>query len=305
MGHVHDHGTATAASAQRGHLTWVLSITLALVAVEVVGGVLAHSLALLADAGHMAADGAGIGLSLLAMWFATRPASETRTFGYQRAEILAAVVNAVILFGVGAYVLVEAALQLANPVTSTPGVMAAFGAVALVGNGASMLILRHGQAGSLNIRGAFIEVLADLLGALAVIVAAIVIYVTGYERVNAVVAILIGLMILPRTVKLLRDAMDVLLEATPRDVDLAEVRGHICGTSGVLDVHDLHVWTITSGVPLISAHVVVADECLADGGGARVLDQLSECLGGHFDVAHCTFQLEPSSHREHERSVHE
>jgi cobalt-zinc-cadmium efflux system protein len=305
MGHAHAHGTATAASAQRTRLTWVLSITMSLVAIEVVGGVLAHSLALFADAGHMAADGAGVGLSLLAIWFATRPASKARTFGYQRAEILAAVVNAVVLFGVGAYILVEAALQLAHPVSSKPGVMAAFGAVALIGNGASMLILRRGQSRSLTVRGVFLEVLADLLGALAVLIAALVIYAAGYERANAIVAILIGLLILPRTVKLLRDAVDVLLEATPRDVDLAEVRGHMCGTSGVLEVHDLHVWTITSGVPVISAHVVVADAHLADGGGARVLDQLSACLEGHFDVAHCTFQLEPSSHREHERSVHE
>jgi cobalt-zinc-cadmium efflux system protein len=253
----------------------------------------------------MAADGAGVGLSLLAIWFATRPASGSRTFGYQRAEILAAVANAVVLFGVGSYILVEAVLQLAHPVSSRPGVMAAFGAVAIAGNGASMLVLRHGKSKSLTVRSAFLEVLSDFLGALAVLIAALVISASGYQRANAIVAILIGLLILPRTVKLLRDAVDVLLEATPRGVDLTEVRGHICETTGVLEVHDLHVWTITSGVPVISAHVVVDDACLADGGGARVLDQLAECLGGHFDVAHCTFQLEPSSHREHERAVHE
>jgi cobalt-zinc-cadmium efflux system protein len=301
----HDHGMGTAAAQERDRLAWVLGITIALVAAEVIGGVLAHSLALLADAGHMAADGAGVGLSLLAIWFATRPASGSRTFGYQRAEILAAVVNAVVLFGVGASIVVAAALQLAHPVSARPGVMAAFAVAAIAGNGASMLVLRHGRSKSLNVRAALVEVLSDFLSALAVVIAALVIAASGYQRANAIVAILIGLLILPRTVKLLRDAVDVLLEATPRGVDLAEIRGHICDTSGVLDVHDLHVWTITSGIPVISAHVVVDDAWLADGGGGRVLDRLAECLGGHFDVAHCTFQLEPSSHRAHERSVHE
>ena len=305
MGPHGEHGTVTAASQDRDRLAWVLGITSALVAAEVIGGVLAHSLALLADAGHMAADGAGVGLSLLAIWFATRPASGSRTFGYQRAEILAAVANAVVLFGVGASIVVAAALQLAHPDSARPGVMAVFAVAAIAGNGASMLVLRHGRSKSLNVRAALVEVLSDFLSALAVVIAALVIAVSGYQRANAIVAILIGLLILPRTVKLLRDAVDVLLEATPRGVDLAEIRGHICETSGVLDVHDLHVWTITSGIPVISAHVVVDDAWLADGGGGRVLDRLAECLGGHFDVAHCTFQLEPSSHRAHERSVHE
>ncbi len=305
MGQHGEYGVATAAAQERDRLAWVLGITSALVAAEVIGGVLAHSLALLADAGHMAADGAGVGLSLLAIWFATRPASGSRTFGYQRAEILAAVANAVVLFGVGASIVVAAALQLVHPVSARPGEMAVFAVAAIAGNGASMLVLRHGRSKSLNVQAALVEVLSDFLSALAVVIAALVIAVSGYQRANAIVAILIGLLILPRTVKLLRDAVDVLLEATPRGVDLAEIRGHICETPGVLDVHDLHVWTITSGIPVISAHVVVDDAWLADGGGGRVLDRLAECLGGHFDVAHCTFQLEPSSHRAHERSVHE
>jgi cobalt-zinc-cadmium efflux system protein len=304
MGHDHGHGPGTATSKQRGRLTLVLGITVTILAVEIVGGVLAHSLVLIADAGHMATDAAGIGLSLLAVWFANRPASEVRTFGYQRAEILAAVVNAVLLFGVGAFILVEAVRRLVHPESATPSLMVVFGVVALAGNAASLALLRRGQGQSLNVRGAFLEVLSDLLGAAAVLVAAAVIAGTGYQRADALASIFIGLLILPRTVKLLRDAVDVLLEATPKNVDLAEVRSHICDTPGVLDVHDLHAWTITSGIPVLSAHVVIADAVLADGGGAPVLDRLAECLAGHFDVEHCTFQLEPASHRDHEHAVH-
>ncbi len=304
MGHDHGHGSGTAASEQRGRLTLVLGITVTILAVEIVGGILAHSLVLIADAGHMATDAAGIGLSLLAVWFASRPASEARTFGYQRAEILAAVVNVVLLFGVGAFILIEAVRRLIHPGTSTPGLMVVFGVIALAGNGASLALLRRGQGESLNVRGAFLEVLSDMLGAAAVLVAAAIIAGTGYQRADALASIFIGVLILPRTVKLLRNAVDVLLEATPKSVDLAEVRSHICETAGVLDVHDLHAWTITSGIPVLSAHVVIADDVLADGGGARVLDRLAECLAGHFDVEHCTFQLEPASHRDHEHALH-
>ena len=304
MGHGHDYGARTAVGAERGRLALVLGITVAVLAAEIVGGLLAHSLVLIADAGHMAADAAGIGLSLLAVWFAGRPTSETRTFGYQRAEILAAVGNAVVLFGVGAFILIEAARQLVHPEASTPSLTAVFGVIALAGNAASLVLLRRGQAESLNIRGAFLEVLSDLLGAVAVLVAAAVIAGTGFERADALASIIIGVLILPRTIKLLREAVDVLLEAAPRHVDLAEVRDHIREAPGVLDVHDLHAWTITSGNPVLSAHVVIADEVLVDGGGARVLDRLAECLAGHFDVGHCTFQLEPATHRDHERATH-
>lgn len=303
MGRDHGHRPPTAAGEQRGRLSLVLGITVTILALEVVGGVLAHSLVLIADAGHMATDAAGIGLSLLAVWFAGRPPSDVRTFGYQRAEILAAVTNAVLLFGVGAFILIEAVRRLGHPGTATPGLMVVFGVIALAGNAASLALLRRGQGQSLNVRGAFLEALSDMLGAAAVLVAAAVIAGTGFQRADALASIFIGVLILPRTVKLLRDAVDVLLEATPKNVDLAEVRYHICDTPGVLDVHDLHAWTITSGVPVLSAHVVIADEVFADGGGARVLDRLAECLAGHFDVEHCTFQLEPASHRDHEQPV--
>ena len=300
----HRHHHHTAAGLERRRLAVVFGIALGLLTVELVGGIVAHSLVLVADAGHMAADAAGIGLSLIAVWFAARPPSDTRTFGYQRAEILAAVANAVVLLAVAVLILVEAGVRLDHPGKSHTGLMVAFGAVALVGNAAGLALLHRGQSRSLNIRGAFLEVFSDLLGATAVLVAAAVIAGTGFQRADAIASIVIGALILPRTVKLLRDAIDVLLEATPKHVDLAEVREHICGTPGVLDVHDLHAWTVTSGVSVLSAHVVVADSALADGGGARVLDQLAECLSGHFDVEHCTFQLEPVTHLAHETSIH-
>jgi len=291
----------SAAGAHRGRLVAVLAITLAILVAEVVGGVLAGSLALLADAGHVAADAAGIGMSLLAITFAARPATPARTYGHYRLEILAAVVNGVLLFGVAALVLVEAVRRLMAPPEVASGVMAAFGVVALAGNAGSLLLLRRAQGAALPLRGAFLEVLGDLLGAAAVLVAAVVIATTGWQRADPVASALVGLLILPRTWRLVRDAVDVLLEATPRGVDLAEVRSHILSAPGVADVHDLHAWTITSGMNVVSAHVVLT----ADATPGAVLDHLCDCLGGHFDIEHSTFQLEQPEHRGHETPLHQ
>lgn len=302
MGSGHSHGTAT--GQHRNRLVAVLAITLTVMAVEIIGGLVAGSLALLADAGHMFTDAVGVGLALLAAAFAAKSATPERTFGYQRSEILAAVANALLLFGVAAYVLVEAARRLSNPPDVSSGLMLVVAVVGLVANSGSLLLLRGGQAESLNVRGAYLEVLGDLLGSAAVIVAAVIIWVTGFTRADAIASAAIGLLILPRTWVLLREAIDVLLESTPKGVDLVEVRGHILEVPGIVDVHDLHAWTITSGVPVLSAHIVVDDHTLADGGAGRVLDQLCDCLKGHFDLDHCTFQLEPKGHREHEAAVH-
>lgn len=299
----HDHGT-TAAMRNRGRLAVVFGITLGIVVAEITGALVSGSLALLAEAGHMAADTAGIGLSLLAVWFAGRPASSRRTFGFQRMEILAAMINAMLLFAMAGFVLYEAIRRLAEPPEVNGGLMMAFGILALAGNTASMLVLRHGQKESLNVRGAFLEVFSDMLGGAAIVVSAVVLWTTGFARADAIVAAVIGLLILPRTWKLLRDAVNVLLEATPKDVDLEHVRRHILDTPGVVDVHDLHAWTITSGVPVLSAHVVVDDDAVPRCGGGKVLDQLGACLAHHFDVEHCTFQLEPAGHQAHESGVH-
>jgi cobalt-zinc-cadmium efflux system protein len=298
----HQHGHLTAAGRHRGRLVAVLLITLSVLAAEVLGAALSGSLVLLAEAGHVATDAAGIGLALLGAWFAGRPPTLRRTFGYQRAEILAAAVNAALLFGASGYILFQAVRRLVQPPDVAPGLMVAFGVVALVGNLCSLALLRAGQAESLNVRGAFLEVLADVFGAVAVIVAALVVALTGFRRADAIAAGLIGLLIIPRTWRLLLDALDVLLEAAPKNIDIADVRRHLLATPGVLDVHDLHAWTITSGLPVLSAHVVVADDSYRDGG--LVLDRLSDCLAGHFDVEHCTFQLEPTTHAAHESRVH-
>ncbi len=291
---------ATATGRHRRRLTFAAGIILAILAIEVAGGLLTGSLALLADAGHMATDAAGIGLSLLAAHFATRPPTMQRTFGYARAEILAATLNALLLFAVAAFILVESIRRLITPPTVTPGLMIVFGVIALAGTSAAALLLGHGQAESLNVRGAFIEVVSDALGAAAVIAAGIVIAVTGFTRADAIASLAIGALILPRTWRLLRDAINVLLEATPKDVDLDDVRRHLTELDGVRDVHDLHAWTITSGIPVLSAHVVVEPGVLANGHGAHMLDVLQECLRGHFDVEHSTFQLEPGGHADHE-----
>jgi cobalt-zinc-cadmium efflux system protein len=290
----------SAAAGHRGRLTAVFAITVVILIVELVGAALSGSLALLADAGHVLADGAGIGLALLAIRFAARPATPQRTFGYYRLEILAAVVNAVLLFGVAGFVLVEAWRRLAEPPEVASGLMLGVAAAGLVANAVSMWLLRDGQHQSLNLRGAYLEVWGDLLGSVAVLAAAGVIAVTGFEAADPIASALIGVLILPRTWRLLREAVDVLLEAAPKGVDLAEVRRHLVETPGVTDVHDLHVWTITSGLPMLSVHVVLERD--ADAG--RVLDGLGECLAGHFDIEHSTFQLEQPEHRGHEGATH-
>ena len=302
---MHGHGgPVTATGGHRRTLVIVLIVTLAVTALQLIGGILSGSLALLADAGHMLADAAGVGAALVAAALATRPATSARTFGLLRAEILAALANAVLLGGVAIWVLVEAAQRWDEPPDVETGLMLAVAVVGAAANLGSLLVLRDGQRESLNVRGAYLEVLGDLVGSVLVIVAGITIATTGYARADALASVAIGLMILPRAWGLLRDVLDVLLEATPRGVDLDYVRDHIRSVPGVVDVHDLHAWTITSGVPVLSAHVVVDDDCIATGRSGEVLDRLGECLEGHFEVAHCTFQLEPVGHQEHEAAHH-
>ncbi|MFF4489272.1 cation diffusion facilitator family transporter [Streptomyces sp. NPDC001544] len=301
-GHAHTHAppTGTAAAAYRGTLRVTLSITLAVMVLEIAGGLAADSLALIADAAHMATDALGLGMALLAIRFAARPPSTNRTFGYARAEILAALANCLLLLGVGGYVLYEAVQRFFTPAGTEGGLMIVFGAIGLVANTISLMLLMRGQKESLNVRGAFLEVAADALGSVAVIVSAVVILTTGWQAADPIASLVIGLMIVPRTVKLLRETLDVLLEAAPKDVDMAEVRAHLLALDGVEDVHDLHAWTITSGLPVLSAHVVVSSDALSAIGHEKMLHELQGCLGDHFDVEHCTFQLEPSGHAEHE-----
>jgi cobalt-zinc-cadmium efflux system protein len=282
----------------------VLALTTTVLVAEVIGGWITGSLALLADAGHMFTDVAGITLAILAVTFAIRPASDTRTYGYYRLEILAAVINAVLLFGVAAFILVEAWRRWSEPPDVEGGLMLAFATVGLVANLIGVAILRSGSKESLNVKGAYLEVLGDTLGSAAVIVAALVIALTGWQRADIVASVLVAAMILPRTWTLLREATDVLLEAVPKGTDLAAIRQHILDTPGVLDAHDLHLWTLTSGMPVLSVHVIVDEAVLADNSGGQVLDALGDCLAHHFDVEHCTIQLEPAGHTDHEPATH-
>ncbi|QDY79954.1 cation diffusion facilitator family transporter [Streptomyces qinzhouensis] len=308
MGAGHDHGhthggpppTGTAAAAYKGRLRVALAITLSVMVLEIVGGIVTGSLALVADAAHMATDGIGLGMALLAIHFANRPPSTNRTFGLARAEILAALANCLLLLGVGAFLLIEAIDRFITPAETKSGLTIVFALVGLVANVVSLSLLMRGQKDSLNVRGAYLEVLNDALGSVAVLVSAVIILMTGWQAADPIASLLIGLMIVPRTVKLLRETLNVLLEAAPKDVDMAEVRRHILELPGVEDVHDLHAWTITSGMPVLSAHVVVAQEVLDAVGHERMLHDLQGCLGDHFDVEHCTFQLEPVGHAEHE-----
>jgi cobalt-zinc-cadmium efflux system protein len=300
----HSHGV-TATGRHRQTLIIVLALTTLVAVAEVIGAVITGSLVLFADAAHMAADAAGLGLSLLAAFFAARPATDRRTFGYARAEILAAMANSVLLLAMAGFILYEAIRRLVSPADVGSGLLIVFGVIALAANAVSLVLLRQGQAESLNLRGAFLEVASDTLGAAAVIVTGVIIATTGFTRADPIASLAVGLLILPRTWRLLRETVDVLLEASPRGMDLNEVRQHMTTLSGVRDVHELHAWTITSGLPVLSAHVVVDPEFFDDGRCFSMLDRLQDCLRGHFDVEHSTFQLEPAGHASHEHPMHE
>ncbi len=296
----HQPGVASLARAGLPRLLAVGALVLAFMAVEVVTGLLTNSLALLADAGHMLTDAAGIGLALLAIWFARRPATAEKTYGYYRVEIFAAALNGIVLLGVSGFIFYEAARRLGNPSDVIGVPMVGVAALGLLVTGISARLLHGGAQRSLNLRAAYLEVLGDLLGLGAVIVAGIVILATGWTVIDPLASMLIGLLILPRVWSLLRDVTDVLLQAAPRGIDLAEVRAHICGATGVASLHDLHAWTLTSGLNVVSAHVVLEPDAEPN----RVLDELCGCLADDFDMEHSTIQLEPSDRRDMERGGH-
>lgn len=283
---------ATAAGLHRRALVSALIVSTVVLAVEVVAGFASNSLALLADAGHMLADVAGMALSLGAIAIAARSRSPDRTFGLYRLEILAASLNAVMLLGIGVVVLVEAVRRFSEPPAIESSVVLVVATGALVANAISLRLLRHGHQASLNVRAAYLEVLGDLLGSAAVLVAGVVIATTGWLQADAVASVVIAVLIVPRTVVLLRDSIDVLLEARPKGVDMREVARHILAAPGVAEVHDLHAWTITSGMNVVSAHVVLGP----DGVPGDVLDHLGRCLSDDFDINHSTFQLETPEH---------
>jgi cobalt-zinc-cadmium efflux system protein len=298
-GATHHHGPS-AAAAGRTRLRIVFVLVVGFLVVELVGSVLTNSLALLADAGHMLTDAVGVGLALLAIQVAARPATPAKSYGYYRLEILAAAVNAVLLFGVAAFVLYEAVQRLGQPPEVIGAPMLLIAVIGLAVNIVSIRLLAAGARTSLNLRGAYLEVLGDLLGSVAVLAAGATILLTGSTVADPIASVVIALLVLPRAWALLREAIDVLLQATPKDVDLDEVRSHLLRAEGVADAHDLHAWTLTSGMNVVSAHVVMQPG--AD--PASVLDEVCQCLADDFDMEHSTIQLETADRRRLEETGH-
>jgi cobalt-zinc-cadmium efflux system protein len=282
----------TAAARHAPSMAGALMVSIGIFVVEIGAGIASNSLALLADAAHVFADVSGIAFALVAVRLAARPRSDARTFGLYRLEIVAAAANALLLLGVAAFVFYEGLRRLIAPPEVEGGLMTLVAAGAIVANLVSVRLLSGGRDESLTVRGAYLEVLGDLLGAAAVLVAGIVVLVTGWHQADALASLVVAVLIVPRTVGLLRDSLDVLLEATPRGVDLDHVRGHILDAPGVSDVHDLHAWTITSGMNVVSAHVVLSEDAKA----GDILDHLATCLSADFDINHSTFQLETPEH---------
>jgi cobalt-zinc-cadmium efflux system protein len=297
----HDHGHA----ANRNRLLIAIGIVAAVLVVEVVGAWLSGSLSLLADAGHMLSDLTGLVVALMATIVAARPATDRQTFGYQRAEVFGALINGLILVVVAVTVTIGAVERLVSGDADVrSGTMLIVAAIGLVANLGALVLLRPAAGHSINMRGAYLEVLGDLIGSVTVIVAAVVIMFTGFQAADAIASLLIAAFIVPRAFLLLRDVVRVLSEAAPADTDVAEIRDHILGTAGVVAVHDVHVWAITSGAPVFTAHVVVEPAVFRSGRAGKLLDELSGCLSAHFDVEHSTFQLEPAEHAAHEDELH-
>lgn len=296
-GHGHGHGIGGAASAAGRHrrpMAIAFGLTAVFMVVEIAAGLVFDSLALLSDGAHMATDVLGLGMALAAITLAARPASSQRSFGSYRLEVLAALANAVLLFGVAGYVLVEAVRRFASP-PEVPGLpLLVVAVLGLVVNVISFRLLTAGAKESLNVRGAYLEVLADMLGSVAVIIAAGIIFLTGWRYADPIIGAAIGLFILPRTWKLGGQAVRILMQAAPAGMDVDAVQARIAELAGVQEVHDLHVWTLTSGLDTASGHVTVDD-------GADyhdVLDRVATLLAEEYAIEHATIQCEPAHHVE-------
>lgn len=289
----------SSAGKHRNRLIIVMAVTSTYLVVEVVAGVLTRSLALIADAGHMLTDVFGLGLALFAIWFGARPATPQRTYGYYRAEILAATVNALILFGISGYILFEAWKRFQAPPEVESGPMMIVATIGLGINifGAFLLFKASGE--SLNMRGAFFEVVSDMLGSIGVILAGAIIYFTGWQYADPLISVAIGLFILPRTWNLLREAVGVLLEGTPSEINLASVEQMLLTMPKVEKVHDLHVWSLTSGMNALSVHVTVGGGHDADG----LLEQINTALREQFKIDHSTIQIETVDRQQQEAAI--
>ena len=289
----HSHGgtvvnSSSSASRHQSRLGWAFGLAFAYFLVEVAGGLLTGSLALLADAAHMLTDAGGLALALFAIWFAQRPATPQKTYGYLRAEILSALLNAVVLLLMTMYILYEAYQRFRNPPEILSGPMLAVACIGLVVNLIGMRLLATGSTESLNVKGAYFEVLSDMLGSIGVIAAALIIMWTGWRLADPLIGAGIGLFIIPRTWLLLNQAIHILLEGVPAEIDINRLTRALSGIPGVISVHDLHVWTITSGLDSMSGHLVVGN--IAD--APRVLRTARQIMKEEFKLEHVTVQIE-------------
>lgn len=295
MGHGHSH-QISAAGRNKISLLIVFCLTFFYLIVEVIGGFWTGSLALLADAGHMLTDVAGVGLALLAIWFAEKPASPERTYGYYRVEILAALTNAVVLIFISIYILYEAYERFRNPPEVQSAAMLGVASIGLVINIVGMKLLSAGSKESLNMKGAYFEVLSDMLTSIGVIVAGVIMLTTGWYYADPLISAGVGLFILPRTWALLKSAVGVLLEGTPSDVNIASLRENLSKIEGVAEIHDLHVWSLTSGVNAVSVHAVLASDAEHD----DVLERVHVTCSRDFKITHVTAQTEREGFACHE-----
>jgi len=298
----HQHGVNS--DADRRYLIIALILLTAFMIFEVVVAIMAGSLALLSDSGHMLSDVGAIAVSLWAISLAARPATGAWTFGWKRAEILSAAANGITLLVVAGIVAAEAISRLIHPPAVDGGPVIAVAIAGIVVNVAASWVLARANRSSLNIEGAFRHVLTDLYGFIGTVIAGIVIVTTGFNRADSIASLVVVALMAKAAWELLRDSGRVLLEAAPEGMDLEQIRTHLAEVPHVLAVHDLHAWTVTSGLPVLSAHVVIEDDCFNDGHAPRLLDQLQACLAGHFDVEHSTFQLEAAAHASHEPGTH-
>ena len=298
----HSHGASP--DADKRYLLISLVLLTVFFVVEVIVAFVAQSLALLSDAGHMLSDIGALGASLWAISLAARPASGSWTWGWKRAEILSALGNGISLLVVSALVSVEAIQRLVHPDKVTGAAVLVVAIIGVIINVIAAGTLAKANRTSLNVEGAYKHILTDLYGFVGTIIAAVIILSTGWNRADAVASLVVVALMLHAAWGLLRDSGRVLFEAAPIGIDLGDIREHLLATAHVLDIHDLHVWTVTSNLPALSAHVVLDDTCFQDGHAPALLDELQECLVGHFDVEHSTFQFEPRSHGRHEMGAH-
>jgi len=295
-GHGHSHGGGTAGGRHKGRLKIALALTSGLMVIQAIGGLVTGSLALLADSAHMLTDAAGLALALIAIRFAERPATPQKTYGYVRMEVLAALINAVVLLMLTIFILYEAIDRFLNPPPVMAGPMLAVAVVGLAVNFTSMMLLAAGSKESLNVKGAYFEVMSDMLGSVGVIVAALVVMFTGWRLADPIVGAGIGLFIVPRTWALLKQAVHILMEGTPPEIDLGLLERALKDIPGVISVHDLHVWTITSGLDAMSCHLVIADMARA----REMLVAANDAMKSGFNLTHTTIQVEDQALRDAE-----